>query len=73
MQLLPLLPQLLADNPHYVFAEGTRRGYGLVDFTPSGLTTTLRTVDDVSRPDSGTSTLARFSVKAGRPVVERLG
>ncbi|HNA35363.1 MAG TPA: uroporphyrinogen decarboxylase, partial [Microthrixaceae bacterium] len=36
---------LLAENPHFVFADNTRKGYGLVDFTPTQLTTTLRVVD----------------------------
>ncbi|MBP7566140.1 MAG: alkaline phosphatase D family protein [Burkholderiaceae bacterium] len=64
------LPQRLAANPHFVFADAERRGYGLVDFTPRGLLTTLRTVDDVTREDTGISTLARFAVQAGRPVLE---
>ena len=36
---------LQAENPHFVFAENTRKGYGLVDFTPAQLTTTLRVVE----------------------------
>ncbi|MDO9358879.1 MAG: alkaline phosphatase D family protein [Polaromonas sp.] len=65
------IPQVLAANPHFVFADSDKRGYGLVDFTPSRLDTTLRVVDDVSLPDSGVSTLARFSVQAGRAQIER--
>ena len=59
----------LADNPHFVFADAQRKGYGLLDFSPSELRTTLRVVDDVTRPDAGIETLARFVVQAGRPVV----
>ncbi|MBX3652593.1 MAG: alkaline phosphatase D family protein [Ramlibacter sp.] len=65
------LTERLAINPHFVFAEAEHRGYGLAEFTPGVLTTTLRVVDDVTRPDARVSTLARFSVAAGRPVVER--
>lgn len=61
----------LAENPHFVFADGQYRGYGVVDFTPRQLSTTLRAVEDVTRPDSGIKTLARFEVASGRPVIER--
>ncbi len=63
--------QLLAENPHFVFADAQRKGYGVVEFTPSQLSTTLRVVDDVARQDTRIETLARFTVRAGRPVVER--
>jgi len=59
----------LAANPHFVFADAQRKGYGLLDLSPSELRTTLRVVDDVTRPDAGIETLARFVVQAGRPVV----
>ena len=63
--------QRLAENPHFVFAEGQRKGYGMCEFTPGRLTTTLRVVEDVQRADSGIETLARFSVEAGRARIER--
>jgi alkaline phosphatase D len=63
--------EILAANPHYVFADAQRKGYGVVDFTSQQLTTTLRVVDDVTRQDSRIETLARFTVQAGRAVVER--
>ncbi|NML84606.1 alkaline phosphatase D family protein [Polaromonas sp.] len=62
----------LAENPHFVFADAERKGYGVVDFTPRQLTTTLRVVDDVRRPVTAIETLAAFTVEAGRPVVERV-
>jgi alkaline phosphatase D len=62
---------VLAENPHFVFADSERRGYGMADFTPQRLTTTLRVVGDVTRQDSGIDTLAQFSVQAGRQVIER--
>lgn len=61
----------LAENPHFVFAESQRKGYGVVEFSPTQLTTTLRVVDDVTRKDAAVETLARFTVQAGRPELER--
>ncbi len=66
-----LTAQRLAENPHFVFGDASRRGYGLCDFSPAGLTTTLRVLDDATRPDAQVETLARFAVVAGRPVIER--
>ncbi len=60
----------LANNPHFVYADAQRKGYGVVEFTPAQLTTTLRVLDDVTRQDTKIETLARFVVQAGRPVVE---
>ena len=60
----------LAQNPHFVFADAQRKGYGVVEFTPTELTTTLRVVDDVTHQDTKIETLARFVVQAGRPHVE---
>jgi alkaline phosphatase D len=64
------LPQRLAENPHFVFADAERKGYGVVEFTPDQLTTTLRVVSDVTQPDTRIETLARFTVQAGRPRLE---
>jgi len=62
----------LSENPHFVFADAQARGYGMAEFTPPKLTTTLRAVDNVARRDSAASTLARFGVESGRPLIERL-
>ena len=67
----PKTAQWLARNPHFVFADSERKGYGVVDLTPRQLTATLRVVDDVTQPDTRIETLARFAVEAGRPQVER--
>ena len=61
----------LARNPHFIFADGERRGYGVVDLTPKQLTTSLRVVSDVTQRDTTIETLAKFSVEAGKPVLER--
>ncbi len=63
--------QRLARNPHFVFVDAQRKGYGVVQFTPEQIDTTLRVVDDVTHQDSRIETLARFSVQAGRPVLLR--
>jgi len=60
----------LAENPHFVFADSDHRGYGVAEFTPVRLTTTLRAVDDATRKDAGIRTLARFAVQSGRPELE---
>lgn len=64
-------PERLAENPHFVFADAQRKGYGVAEFTPKRLTTTLRVVDDVTRRDTKIETLASFGVEAGRAQVER--
>ncbi len=66
------LPARLAENPHFVFADTEKRGYGLVDLTPSKLTATLRVIDDVTRVDASVATLAQFSVAGGLSRVERV-
>jgi alkaline phosphatase D len=63
--------QRLAENPHFVFGDAERKGYGICEFTPGRLTTTLRMVEDVQRADSGIQTLARFSMEAGSTRIER--
>jgi alkaline phosphatase D len=59
----------LAKNPHFVFADAERRGYGIVELTPKSLTTSLRVVDDVTVLDTSIATLAKFSVEAGRSAI----
>jgi alkaline phosphatase D len=65
------LDTVLAENPHFVFADRERRGFGVVEFTPKQLTTTLRVVTDVTQVDSGIETLAKFTVQQSRPQLER--
>jgi alkaline phosphatase D len=62
----------LAENPHFVFAEAQRKGYGVAEFTAQQLTTTLRVVEDVTRQDSSIETLASFVVPAGRSLIEQV-
>jgi alkaline phosphatase D len=63
---------VLAENPHFVFADSDRKGYGVVELTPSRVTTRLRVVDDVTRPETRIETLAAFTVQAGSNRVEKV-
>jgi len=65
------LTERLAENPHFVFADAQRKGYGVVEFTPRQLTTTLRVVDDVTLKHTRIETLASFHVQNGVPLIER--
>ena len=65
-------PERLAENPHFVFADAKRRGYGVVEFTPRQLTTSLRVVDNVRVQKTAVSTLAQFAVSAGHATIAKL-
>jgi alkaline phosphatase D len=65
------VPERLARNPHFVFADVEKRGYGLADFSAQKLQVSLRAVSDVTQRDATVQTLAQFSVGAGKAVVER--
>ena len=65
------LPTVLAENPHFVFADVERKGYGLLDITHKLLTTHLRVVDDVTQAKTHIETLAAFEVEAGRSRIQK--
>ena len=65
-------PERVVENPHFVFADAKFRGYGVVEFTPKQLTTSLRVVDNVRAKTTTPSTLAQFVVPAGRALIERV-
>jgi alkaline phosphatase D len=65
------IAERLADNPHFVHADASGRGYGIAELTAGRMEVSLRVTDDVERPDPAMKTQARFAVAAGRPVVER--
>ena len=65
------LPARLAENPHFIFADSERKGYGVVEFTAKKIQTELRVVDDVRQPQTKIETLAKFEVEAGVPQVHR--
>ncbi|MDF3822850.1 hypothetical protein P3G55_23330 [Leptospira sp. 96542] len=59
-------------NPHCLFVDARKRGYSLIELTPERLVLALRGVDDATRADSGTSTLATFVTEVGHPGARRL-
>jgi alkaline phosphatase D len=65
------LAPVLAENPHFIFADSERKGYGVVEFTPQRLSAKLRVVGDVRRRDTGIETLASFTSEAGSRRIER--
>jgi alkaline phosphatase D len=62
----------IARNPHFIFADVEKRGYGLADFSAKKLQVSLRTVSDVTSKDALVQTLAQFEVAAGKAVVEQV-
>jgi alkaline phosphatase D len=67
------LAERLRENPHFIFADSERKGYGVVEFTAKQIQTELRVVDDVRQPQTKIETLAKFAVDAGVPQVQRVG
>lgn len=65
------LAHTLSANPHLKFAEGERRGYGLVELTPKTCAVTFRAVENATRQSSPTQDLVRFIVEDGRAGVQR--
>jgi alkaline phosphatase D len=65
------LAKQLETNPHFIFANAALRGYGVVELTPTQLTTTLTAVRDATDPHSTSFTLASFVVESGRAAVEQ--
>jgi alkaline phosphatase D len=62
---------LRAANPHIRFANGTKRGYIVLDFTPRRLEAKVRTVETVKVAGSPIATLATFTVEDGRPGLQK--
>ncbi len=65
--------EMLRVNPHFIFADTEYRGYGVVEFTPNRLRTTLRAVDDATNPRSAIHTLAEFTVESDKPQIQKVG
>ena len=63
--------EILPENPHYLFGDVDRKGYGVLEITPGRMAAHLRVVDDVAQRDNRIETLASFAVQAGRARVER--
>lgn len=65
--------QIVANNPHLQYGRSDRRGFVLMEMTPASSTARFQALDDVSRADSGISTLASFVVESGRAGAVRTG
>jgi len=63
---------MLRVNPHYIYANAEYRGYGIAEFTPTGMSTTLRVVEDATNPHSDIRTLAQFVVESDKPVIKKV-
>ncbi|MET9908754.1 alkaline phosphatase D family protein [Streptomyces sp. NPDC006476] len=61
----------LADNPHWKMIDA-RRGYLLLDITPTGIDAQLRAISTVLTKNGTTSTAATFRVDNGVPGVHRV-
>jgi alkaline phosphatase D len=59
------------ENPHILFANGMRRGYGVLELAPKRCVARFRTVADVTDPNTPVRTLASWTVENGRPGVQR--
>ena len=58
-------------NPHMLYGRSDRRGYMLMEVTPSATRTRFMALDDVRDPGSGQSALAAFTVTDRSPRVRR--
>lgn len=59
--------QYLVMNPHITFGRSDRRGFTLLEISPSQTVTHMIALEDVDRADSPAFALADFLVEAGRP------
>jgi alkaline phosphatase D len=58
--------KIIAGNPHVRFFESRKRGYALADVTATRMETRFQVVTDVTDPDAGKQTLARFVTESGK-------
>lgn len=65
------LEAVLAENPHIRYANGTRRGYTVMELSARRCIAHLRTLDDVRNPQSGIKSLVRYAVEDGKPGAQR--
>jgi alkaline phosphatase D len=63
--------QYLDINPHIKYGRSDKRGFMLMEVTPSGTTTHFMGLDDVRDPRSAAAAIATFRVEDGRPGAER--
>jgi alkaline phosphatase D len=59
--------RIIAGNPHVRFFESRKRGYAIADLVPARMETRFQVVTDVTDPDAGKQTLARFVTESKKP------
>jgi alkaline phosphatase D len=63
--------EYVAQNPHLKYGRSDKRGYVMMEVTPKRTTASFESVDDVTRADSGMTTVARFDIIDGVPGIGR--
>jgi alkaline phosphatase D len=63
------IAEIKAANPHAVYADAGRCGYGLLDLRSDRLHLAFRVVDSLSTADPAISTAAAFDVESGSPLI----
>jgi alkaline phosphatase D len=66
------LEVLVPFNGHLDFYEFTKKGYGLIEAGPNGLTCELKGVNHLAKDDPSTTTLAKYQVNPGDRVPHRI-
>jgi len=61
-----------AENPHVLYANGTRHGYVTMELNAKRCTARMRAVNE-KEPDAPVHTLAAWTVESGRPGAQRGG
>src|SRR4029450_7264653 len=59
------------DNPHILYANGSRRGYTTIELTPRHCVARMRVLSDVLDPDARVSTLGAWTGEDGKPGAQR--
>ncbi len=63
---------MLAENPHLRYGNGTKRGYVKMEIQRDRCIATLRALSYEKRADSGIATAAAFIVENGRPGAQQI-
>jgi alkaline phosphatase D len=63
-----VLNALVIANPHLDYYDFHKRGYGVIEATPTGLTCDLKSVDALSAKPAPATTIASFRVDPGNPI-----
>lgn len=67
------LAVLAAVNPHIDFYDFVKKGYGVIEFGPTGAVCELKAVDALHQGASTPTTIAKFSVPLGARSPNRIG